>query len=81
MTSRAGLPAEPSDLTDIDALIAAYYDRHPDPSNPAHRVAFGTSGHRGSSLTTSFNEHHILATTQAIVEFRAQQGIRGPLFL
>jgi len=81
MTSRAGLPAEPQDLVDIDALIAAYYDRRPDPSVAAERVAFGTSGHRGSSLSTSFNEDHILATTQAIVEFRAQQGITGPLFL
>src|SRR5690606_1491388 len=81
MTSRAGLPAEPQDLVDIDALIAAYYDRRPDPSVTAERVAFGTSGHRGSSLSTSFNEDHILATTQAIVEYRAQQGITGPLFL
>jgi phosphoglucomutase len=81
MTSRAGLPAEPQDLVDIDALIAAYYDRRPDPSVAAERVAFGTSGHRGSSLSTSFNEDHILATTQAIVEYRAQQGITGPLFL
>ena len=81
MTSRAGLPAEPRDLVDIDALIAAYYDRRPDPSVAAERVAFGTSGHRGSSLSTSFNEDHILATTQAIVEYRAQQGITGPLFL
>ncbi|WP_110589491.1 phosphoglucomutase (alpha-D-glucose-1,6-bisphosphate-dependent) [Microbacterium suaedae] len=81
MSSRAGLPAEPQDLVDIDALIAAYYDEQPDPAVPAQRVAFGTSGHRGSSLTTSFNEHHILATTQAIVEYRAQQNIRGPLYL
>ena len=81
MTSRAGLPAEPQDLVDIDALIAAYYDRRPDPTVAAERVAFGTSGHRGSSLSTSFNEDHILATTQAIVEYRAQQGITGPLFL
>ncbi len=79
--SRAGLPAEESDLIDIDELIAAYYDRKPDPSVPAQRVAFGTSGHRGSSLTTSFNEDHILATTQAIVDYRTAQGIAGPLFL
>ena len=81
MTSRAGLPAEESDLIDVDELIAAYYDRHPDPSDPAQRVAFGTSGHRGSALAGSFNENHILATTQAIVDYRKAQGITGPLFL
>ncbi|MFS2242271.1 phosphoglucomutase (alpha-D-glucose-1,6-bisphosphate-dependent) [Microbacterium sp. OR16] len=81
MTSRAGLPAEEQDLIDVDELIAAYYDRIPDPSVAAQRVAFGTSGHRGSSLTTSFNEQHIVATTQAIVDYRREQGIRGPLFL
>ncbi len=79
--SRAGQPAEASDLIDIDDLIAAYYDRKPDPTVPAQRVAFGTSGHRGSSLSSSFNEDHILATTQAIVDYRAAQGITGPLFL
>ena len=79
--SRAGSPAEATDLIDIDELIAAYYDRKPDASVPAQRVAFGTSGHRGSSLSTSFNEDHILATTQAIVDYRASQGIAGPLFL
>ncbi|MFT4051889.1 MAG: phosphoglucomutase (alpha-D-glucose-1,6-bisphosphate-dependent) [Microbacterium sp.] len=79
--SRAGKPAESSDLIDVDELISAYYDRHPDPSVPAQRVAFGTSGHRGSSLSTSFNEDHILATTQAIVDYRRDQGISGPLFL
>lgn len=81
MSSRAGLPAEESDLIDVDELIAAYYDRHPDASIPEQRVAFGTSGHRGSALTTSFNEDHILATTQAIADYRATQGITGPLFL
>ncbi|GAA3661775.1 phosphoglucomutase (alpha-D-glucose-1,6-bisphosphate-dependent) [Microbacterium marinilacus] len=81
MTSRAGLPAEASDLIDVDELINAYYDRVPDPTRPAQRVAFGTSGHRGSSLNGSFNEHHILATTQAIVDYRTAQGISGPLFL
>lgn len=81
MTSRAGLPAEEKDLIDVDELIAAYYDRIPDPSDPAQRVAFGTSGHRGSSLSTSFNEQHIVATTQAIVDYRREQGITGPLFL
>ena len=79
--SRAGQPAEASDLIDIDELIAAYYDRKPDASVPGQRVVFGTSGHRGSSLSTSFNEDHILATTQAIVDYRTAQGIAGPLFL
>ena len=79
--TRAGQPAEASDLVDIDDLIAAYYDIVPDPAIPAQRVVFGTSGHRGSSLSASFNETHILATTQAIVDFRRSQGIEGPLFL
>ena len=79
--SRAGQPAEASDLIDIDELIAAYYDRVPNPDVASARVVFGTSGHRGSSLTKSFNENHILATTQAIVDYRAAQGITGPLFL
>ena len=73
--TRAGQPAEASDLIDIDELITAYYDRVPDPSVPEQRVAFGTSGHRGSSLSASFNEVHILATTQAIVDYRNAQGI------
>ncbi len=79
--SRAGQPAEASDLVDIDELIAAYYDLKPDPTVAEQRVAFGTSGHRDSSLSTSFNEDHILATTQAIVDYRTAQGISGPLFL
>ena len=79
--SRAGLPAEESDLIDIDELIAAYYERVPDPAVPEQRVAFGTSGHRGSSLSTSFNEVHILATTQAICDYRKEQGYDGPLFV
>lgn len=78
---RAGQPARPEDLIDLDALIAAYYDLVPDPSNPDEMVSFGTSGHRGSSLKTAFNEAHIAATTQAIVEYRASQGITGPLFI
>jgi phosphoglucomutase len=81
MTSRAGLPAEETDLIDVDELIAAYYDRQPNPDVAAERVVFGTSGHRGSSLSNSFNENHILATTQAIVDYRNGQGISGPLFL
>ncbi|WP_404434680.1 phosphoglucomutase (alpha-D-glucose-1,6-bisphosphate-dependent) [Microbacterium lacus] len=79
--SRAGQPAEASDLIDIDELINAYYDLKPDASVPEQRVAFGTSGHRGSSLSTSFNEDHILATTQAIVDYRLGEGITGPLFI
>ena len=71
---RAGQPARPSDLVDIDALLAAYADVHPDPSDPAQRVAFGTSGHRGSALKAAFNEDHILATTEAICRYRASQG-------
>ncbi|MEQ6899322.1 phosphoglucomutase (alpha-D-glucose-1,6-bisphosphate-dependent) [Microbacterium sp. KR10-403] len=79
--SRAGTPAVESDLIDIDEVINAYYDLKPDANVPAQRVVFGTSGHRGSSLTRSFNENHILATTQAIVDYRTGQGIAGPLFL
>lgn len=78
---RAGLPAQESDLIDVDAVLSAYYDLTPDPSNPDQQVVFGTSGHRGSSLDTAFNEAHIAATTQAIVEYRASQGVTGPLFL
>jgi phosphoglucomutase len=81
MDLRAGTPATPDDLVDIDALQAAYYDRIPDPGNPDERVVFGTSGHRGSSLDGSFNERHIVAITAAIVEYRRAAGIDGPLFL
>jgi len=78
---RAGQPAEPSDLVNVAHLVTAYYTGHPDPSDPGQRVAFGTSGHRGSSLNTAFNEDHIAATSQAICEYRAAQGTDGPLFL
>ncbi|QJY49816.1 phosphoglucomutase (alpha-D-glucose-1,6-bisphosphate-dependent) [Pseudonocardia broussonetiae] len=78
---RAGTPATPEDLVDVPALLAAYADRRPDPDDPAQRVAFGTSGHRGSSLLTTFNDDHIAATSQAICEYRAGQGIDGPLFI
>ncbi|MGW5075477.1 phosphoglucomutase (alpha-D-glucose-1,6-bisphosphate-dependent) [Rhodococcus sp. NPDC004095] len=78
---RAGQPAQPRDLEDLPALVTAYFSRTPDPENPDQRVAFGTSGHRGSSLDGAFNEAHILATTQAIVEYRASQGYTGPLYL
>ncbi|GAA0390583.1 phosphoglucomutase, alpha-D-glucose phosphate-specific [Acrocarpospora corrugata] len=78
---RAGQQAQPSDLADIARLVTAYYALHPDPGQPGQRVAFGTSGHRGSSLNTAFNEDHILATSQAICEHRAAQGVDGPLYL
>ncbi|MFN3216747.1 MAG: phosphoglucomutase (alpha-D-glucose-1,6-bisphosphate-dependent) [Acidimicrobiales bacterium] len=78
---RAGLPAEPDDLIDIAAVVTAYYSREPDMSDPAQRVAFGTSGHRGSSLDGAFNDAHIAATTQAICEYRTAAGIAGPVFL
>jgi phosphoglucomutase len=78
---RAGQPARPDDLVDVARLVTAYYALHPDPDDPAQRVAFGTSGHRGSSLATAFNEDHIAATSQAICEYRAAQGTDGPLFL
>jgi phosphoglucomutase len=80
-SERAGQPAAPSDLVDVPALVSAYYTVEPDPAEPAQQVAFGTSGHRGSSLDAAFNEAHILATTQAICEYRAQQGYDGPLFI
>ncbi|MFD6674179.1 phosphoglucomutase (alpha-D-glucose-1,6-bisphosphate-dependent) [Rhodococcus zopfii] len=78
---RAGQPAAPGDLEDLAHLVTAYYTVQPDPQDPLQQVVFGTSGHRGSSLDGAFNEQHILATTQAIVEYRAAQGITGPLFL
>src|SRR6476619_5442385 len=78
---RAGQPAQAEDLVDVDALIGAYYDRHPDVDDPDQQVAFGTSGHRWSSLRTAFNDDHILATTQAIVDYRVSQGFDGPLFI
>ncbi|MGS0685915.1 phosphoglucomutase (alpha-D-glucose-1,6-bisphosphate-dependent) [Nakamurella sp. GG22] len=81
MDPRAGQPAQASDLIDVDAVLAAYEDLHPDVSNPDQRVVFGTSGHRGSSLDTAFNRDHILAITQAICEYRADQGTDGPLFI
>jgi phosphoglucomutase len=82
MTSpRAGQPAAAEDLVDVAKLVTAYYALHPDPGEVAQRVSFGTSGHRGSALTATFNEDHIVATTQAICEYRASQGIYGPLYL
>jgi len=81
MNARAGQPAQKSDLVDVQALLAAYYELVPDVSIAEQKVIFGTSGHRGSSLDSAFNETHIAAITQAIVEYRAGQGITGPLFI
>ncbi|MDM7855188.1 phosphoglucomutase (alpha-D-glucose-1,6-bisphosphate-dependent) [Cellulomonas alba] len=81
MHPRAGTPALPEDLVDVDALTSAYYDREPDLDDPAQRVVFGTSGHRGSALDGAFNEAHIVAITAAIVEYRRSQGTDGPLFI
>ncbi|MGY1764508.1 phosphoglucomutase (alpha-D-glucose-1,6-bisphosphate-dependent) [Geodermatophilus sp. SYSU D00779] len=78
---RAGQPAAPSDLVDVASLVTAYYTLEPDPADPAQQVAFGTSGHRGSAFDRAFNEAHIVATTQAICEYRAAQGHDGPLFI
>ncbi|MFI2837876.1 phosphoglucomutase (alpha-D-glucose-1,6-bisphosphate-dependent) [Mycolicibacterium sp. PDY-3] len=78
---RAGQPAQPEDLVDLPHLVTAYYTVAPDPDDVAQQVVFGTSGHRGSALDGAFNEPHILATTQAIVEYRAAQGTTGPLFI
>ena len=78
---RAGQPAAAEDLVDVAKLVTAYYALHPDPGEAAQRVAFGTSGHRGSALTATFNEDHILAATQAICEYRGSEGIEGPLYL
>src|SRR6476659_465214 len=78
---RAGQPAQPEDLIDVAQVVTAYYTVEPDPENVDQQVVFGTSGHRGSSLDAAFNEAHIVATTQAIVEYRAEQGTTGPLFI
>jgi len=78
---RAGQPAAAEDLVDVAKLVTAYYAVHPDPGETAQRVSFGTSGHRGSAFDATFNEDHILATTQAICEYRAAGGIDGPLYL
>jgi phosphoglucomutase len=81
VSEHAGQPPEPSALVDAEALVRAYYERRPDPSVPAQRVAFGTSGHRGSALEAAFNEPHILAMTEAICRWRRRHGIDGPLYL
>src|SRR5947199_1178011 len=77
----AGHPPPPVMLLDVAKLVTAYYAEIPDPSVPAQRVAFGTSGHRGSSFERTFNEWHVLAISEAICRYRRQQGIDGPLFL
>jgi phosphoglucomutase len=79
--ARAGQPAARGDLVNVAKLVTAYYAVHPDPGDVTQQVSFGTSGHRGSAFTATFNEDHILATTQAICEYRAGQGIDGPLYL
>src|SRR5215471_1554605 len=77
----AGKPAPKEILVDVSRLERDYFERHPDPNDPTQQVSFGTSGHRGSSFTASFTESHILAITQAICEYRRQEGTDGPLFL
>ena len=77
----AGKPAPRSSLVDVPKLVSAYYSNLPDPAEPAQRVAFGTSGHRGNAFDSSFNERHVLAITQAICDYRASKGIDGPLFI
>jgi phosphoglucomutase len=81
ISERAGRPADPSILVDVDRLVRAYYQLRPDPAEPTQRVAFGTSGHRGSAFNTAFNEGHIVATTEAICRYRKSKGTDGPLFI
>ena len=81
IAENAGRLADPADLVDVDALIGAYFDERPDPAQDGQRVAFGTSGHRGTSTARTFNEAHVLAIAEAVCRYRAEQGIDGPLFL
>ena len=81
VAENAGRLADPADLVDVDALIGAYFDEQPDPAQAGQRVAFGTSGHRGTSTARTFNEAHVLAIAEAVCRYRAEQGIDGPLFL
>jgi phosphoglucomutase len=81
VNAHAGQKPDESQLVDVDRLIGAYYDEQPDPSNPAERVAFGTSGHRGTSFERTFTEAHVLAISEAVCRYRESQGIDGPLFL
>ena len=78
---RAGKPAEPSMLTNVPRLVTAYFEGKPDPAEPAQRVSFGTSGHRGSAFNNAFNESHILAISQALCDHRRASGIDGPMFI
>lgn len=78
---RAGKPTQPDMLVNVPRLVTAYYSEHPDITVPEQRVAFGTSGHRGTAFKRAFNEEHILAVTQAICQYRQEQGITGPLYL
>jgi phosphoglucomutase len=77
----AGQPVPPESIIDVAALVRAFHERIPDPARPAERVAFGTSGHRGTALQASFNERHIQAIAQAIAEWRREEAIDGPLFM
>ena len=77
----AGKPAPRDVLVDVQKLRRSYYEERPDPADPQQRVAFGTSGHRGSALRRAFNEAHIVAITQAVCEYRKAQGTNGPLYL
>mgnify|MGYP000243420984 FL=1 len=81
MSERAGQLAQAQDLVDIEKLLAAYFEIHPDVNNPEQKVVFGTSGHRGAAFAGSFNQDHIAAITQAIVEYRASQNIHGPIYV
>ncbi|MCI1222742.1 MAG: phosphoglucomutase (alpha-D-glucose-1,6-bisphosphate-dependent) [Bifidobacterium subtile] len=81
VAKNAGMPATPADLINVDEVVGKYYDCIPAPANPEQRVSFGTSGHRGSSLKTSFNEAHIVAISQAIAEYRKAAGVTGPLYI
>src|SRR6185503_3177466 len=81
ISAKAGKPAEDSMLVNVARLMAAYYANHPDPAAPEQRVSFGTSGHRGTSGNATFTEDHIVATTQAICDYRKQQNVGGPVFV
>ncbi|MEY4043716.1 MAG: hypothetical protein RL529_1283, partial [Actinomycetota bacterium] len=81
MSARAGQKAQESDLVNIEKLIEAYYEIRPDVTTAEQKVTFGTSGHRGTSLNGSFNEQHIAAITQAIVEYRQRENIHGPIYV
>ena len=81
VSPQAGHLLDPDQLVDVDRLVGAYYDEQPDPSVDEQRVAFGTSGHRGTSLARTFNEAHVVAMSEAVCRYRESQGIDGPLFL